>query len=132
MRTASKAVFFFFVFLVIFITTVCLWFIFNVFVERHSSIISKTGKSLVIASVVQILICVVMLYLPMIVATFAWGWNIHGSTTIANAFLLLQSFHCTVDMVDHDKRKTDAVAIIPLDKNDYYDDNDGIGYEKDF
>uniref|UniRef100_A0A7E4V7C1 G_PROTEIN_RECEP_F1_2 domain-containing protein n=1 Tax=Panagrellus redivivus TaxID=6233 RepID=A0A7E4V7C1_PANRE len=77
-----------------------IWFTISVTLYRKKpSIISKTSKSLIIAAIVQTLLCAFMLYTPMFVVVFTSGFNIQGSTNVVNAFMILISYHGTVDML---------------------------------
>uniref|UniRef100_A0A7E5A1P3 Serpentine Receptor, class T n=1 Tax=Panagrellus redivivus TaxID=6233 RepID=A0A7E5A1P3_PANRE len=74
-------------------------FIKNVIKQKKTSIISKTAKSLIVSSIMQAILCICMLYTPMLLILGTWGFNIRNSSNIVNIFVTLLSIHGTFDMV---------------------------------
>uniref|UniRef100_A0A7E4UVD9 G-protein coupled receptors family 1 profile domain-containing protein n=1 Tax=Panagrellus redivivus TaxID=6233 RepID=A0A7E4UVD9_PANRE len=75
-------------------------FIYNVCVYKQTSkTVSQNSFSLIISSLVQSLLCVVLLFIPAGALTFCWGFEVQNSANVMNALFLLANAHGTIDMV---------------------------------
>uniref|UniRef100_A0A7E4V7H0 C-type lectin domain-containing protein n=1 Tax=Panagrellus redivivus TaxID=6233 RepID=A0A7E4V7H0_PANRE len=69
-----------------------LLFVLNVVIKRKKIfIVTLTARSLVLSSIVQAVLSIVMLYTPMLLMMFAWGYNVPNSANIVNMFATLLS-----------------------------------------
>uniref|UniRef100_A0A7E4UUL8 G-protein coupled receptors family 1 profile domain-containing protein n=1 Tax=Panagrellus redivivus TaxID=6233 RepID=A0A7E4UUL8_PANRE len=75
-------------------------FIVNVRIHKQTSkTVSQNSFSLIISSLVQSILCVVLLFIPAGGLTFCWGFEIKNSANVINALFLLANIHGTIDMV---------------------------------
>uniref|UniRef100_A0A7E4UTG0 G_PROTEIN_RECEP_F1_2 domain-containing protein n=1 Tax=Panagrellus redivivus TaxID=6233 RepID=A0A7E4UTG0_PANRE len=73
------------------------WFIINVSVlKRKVTVVSKTGMSLIVSSLVLGCLCFVFLFIPVGSLTFAWAFKIEDSANVVNALLVLVSLHYNI------------------------------------
>uniref|UniRef100_A0A7E4UYV1 Serpentine Receptor, class J n=1 Tax=Panagrellus redivivus TaxID=6233 RepID=A0A7E4UYV1_PANRE len=75
-------------------------FIRNVLIFRKTKgVVSRTSLYLLISAVVQVVICVVFLFIPFGWLALAWACNIQNSANVTNGLITLVSMHGTVDVI---------------------------------